>query len=159
MRKHYVTFLSPGTFVSEQTTREIARWDPAVAAEMSCAIVERYNARPYAFYFSTMLSADPVPDGEGGTLRVEGKEVGRSGLHHLGGEIVTIEDVEARCDPKDSILLSNMRYTCPIVVDNRNSWRSTHPFEEQDVLIDASGKIVERGDTPERIAYRAKFAA
>ena len=53
MQKHYVTFISPGTFVSESTTKEVDSWDVKTAFEMSKTISERYNATPYAFSFFT----------------------------------------------------------------------------------------------------------
>lgn len=156
---HHVTFYSPGTFVSETTSRPIASWDAAAACEMATSIFERYNARPYAFAFSTSITAPPVPDGQGGTLNVQPRETARSGLHFLDGSVLTIEDVAARSDPKDDILLSNMRGGMPIVVESINGWRSVHPFGAGDVVVNASGRVTERGDSPERIAYRAKCGA
>lgn len=156
MRKHYVTFLSPGTFVAEQSTRPIDQWDTGLAVEMSTTIVERYNARPYAFFFSTQLTAPPIPDGEGGMLRVKPKTVSRSPLHFLGGTVLTLDDVKSRGNARDSILIDNMRWSCPIVVENTNGFRSVNDFREMDVVVDARGAVVERGDTPERVAYRAR---
>lgn len=153
---HRVIFYSPGTFVSEQSSREIASWDTATACEMASGITERYGARPYAFAFVTHVTAPDVPDGQGGTLKVQPRETARSGMHFIDGKVLTVEDIEARHDPKDSILLSNMRGSFPIVVETVNGYRSTHPFEERDITVNVSGAIVERGDTAERIAYRAQ---
>ncbi len=114
MRKHQVTFYSPGTFVSESSTLNIDSWDTVKAVEMSEKITARYNARPYGFVFSTLIVADDIPDGEGGTLKVEPKEVERSGIHFLGGRLETYSDVVTRNDDKESILRSNMR--------NNESW-------------------------------------
>ncbi len=108
MRKHYVTFESPGTMFSESTTRPIAEWDVRVAVGMAETVLERYNAKPYGFYFSTRLAVDPVPDGEGGFLAVEEKEVARSGLHYLGGRLRTLDDVRADNKEKERILRTNM---------------------------------------------------
>jgi tRNA/tmRNA/rRNA uracil-C5-methylase (TrmA/RlmC/RlmD family) len=47
MKKHFVTFLSPGTFFNEETTKPIDSWDVAKALEMSKTVVERYEQRPY----------------------------------------------------------------------------------------------------------------
>ncbi len=44
MQKHFVTFYSPGTFVSEETTNPIGSWDVAAAMKMAHGIVERYAA-------------------------------------------------------------------------------------------------------------------
>lgn len=155
MRKDFVTFLSPGTFVHEQTTKPIDKWDIPAACEMSTSIVERYGARPFCFYFTTVLTAEPVPDGEGGTLEVCPKEVARSGTHFLGGTVLTIHDVEARARPGDEILASNMRFNWPVVVETSNGFRSVNPFVQDDVIVDAAGHIVERGDTPERVRMRS----
>lgn len=160
MRKHQVTFYSPGTFVSESTTMDIESWDTAKAVEMSEKIKERYNARPYAFVFTTLLVSDDVPDGEGGKLKVEPKQVERSGLHFLGGRLETYDDVLARKDDKESILLSNMRNNESwIICINDNSFRSTIPFGEEDCIVNARGLIVQRGDDSKFVGYRAEQLA
>ena len=156
MRQHCVVFYSPGTFVSESTKKEIAEWDPRLAVAIAETITERYGAKPYAFRFSTMLVAAPVSDGEGGTLKVEPREVAASGYHFLGGTLETIDEIEVRADPKESILVSNMRGNdFPIVVVNTNSWKSVQPFGEGDCIVGPDGAIVERGDDPKHVAYRA----
>lgn len=159
-RKTIVTFLSPGTFVGEQSCRDIASPDPALAVEMSRKIIERYGARPYGFYFSTVLVSNPVPDGEGGTLEVVPKEVDRTGIYFIGGTIRTFDAVERAAKPDERILLDNMRWNeFKIVVENTNSYRSVHPFGERDVIIDDKGAIVRRGDDPELVAYRKRKIA
>lgn len=156
MRQHYVTFYSPGTFVSETTTKEIDSWDTHKAATMAKKISERYGARPYAFRFSTAVTRPPVPDGEGGTLRVEGRQVEQSGLHYISGEILTYDQVVSRNSPRDSILLSNMRGNrWPIVVETRSPYISTHPLEASDSVVDSSGALVARGDDARWAEYRA----
>lgn len=153
VRKHFVEFLSPGTFSSESDYREIPEWDPKLAAEMSKNIVQRYGARPYGFVFSTVLTVDPIPDGEGGTLKVEPKTVKESGTHFLGGKILRYEQVPD--DDEHRILRSNMRLNgWPLVVNNTNSFRSTHPFKPDDVLLDYEGNIIVRGTTNEIKEYR-----
>ena len=62
MRKTIVTYLSPGTFMSEQSCRDIPERDPALAVKMASKIQERYGAKPYGFYFSTLLTADCAAD-------------------------------------------------------------------------------------------------
>lgn len=159
-RKHFVTFLSPGTFVAEDTTKPIKAWDPVKAVQMAGEVVERYGARPYGFYFTTCLAADPIPDGEGGTLKVEPKEVSRSGMHFLGGEVFTVDDIKGRGNPKDRVLISNMEgngwWT---VVQNDNSWRSTQPFKEGDVILNPDGSVAVRGDATLWVEYRKRKAA
>lgn len=111
MKKHFVTFLSPGTFVSERTTKEISSWDVNQALEMSKNIVERYGATPYCFYFTTRerLSED-----------FNSREIERSAPHFFGGKVETIEEIMERNDPSEEILRQNM-------VDNKyhRVWRAT----------------------------------
>src|SRR5688572_23657281 len=106
-KQHFVTFYSPGTFVAEMTTKPIGEWSAALAARMASDVTERYNSKPYGFRFSTSIVADPVSDGAGGTLEVRPKQIVESGMYHLGGELLTYDDVRARNDPKENILRSN----------------------------------------------------
>lgn len=127
IEKHFVTFLSPGTFLAEQTTKEIPEWDPEAAMKMADDITERYGATPYGFYFTTRRN-----DGE-----LDSKEVARSGTYFLGGEILTVEDVRARNDPDEKILLSNMENNgYEKIVVNTNSYRWTQPLEASDQVLD-----------------------
>lgn len=155
--KHTVTFFCPGTFFSETSTYDIESWDPQLAARQAAAVVVRYGARPYGFRFETHLVADPVSDGRGGKLQVEPRKLRESELYHLDGKIETYDDFVARADPKEDIARRNMRDHAPIVCVTTHSYRSTQPFGEKDVMVDAHGNIVERGDTPERIAYRERI--
>jgi hypothetical protein len=91
-------------------------------------------------------------------MRVAPKKIRESGFHHLGGRIMTIEEVEARNAPTEAILLSNMRGNrIPLVVVNTNSYRVTLPFEVGDVIVGPDGDVVERGDDPKWFAYRARY--
>jgi hypothetical protein len=134
--KHFVTFLSPGTFVFEQTTQEIESWNVREAFERSRSVVERYDARPFAFYFTTRRR------GEGD---LDSKEVARSGRYYLGGTVETLDEVVARNDPKDEILRSNMRANgIERVITTSTPWRSTNPLQAGDVVLDDAGAVVER---------------
>jgi len=129
MQKHFVTFFSPGTFVAETSTKEIPSWDVDLAVAMSTDIRERHGARPYGFRFTTRARAE----GE-----LDSKVVATSPMHYIGGKVETREEVEARNDPAEDILRSNMRI-------NRYDriWRSTagyqwtQPLEADDVVVDA----------------------
>lgn len=155
-RQHQVTFLSPGTFLNEQTTRDIEAWDTHLAIDMAKSVVERHGAKPYAFFFTTSIVSSSVPDGEGGELEVKPKQVAKSGTHFLGGSVLTYDDLEQRADPKEEILRSNMLCNdVPIVVENCNSYKTTVPFTEQDVVVDERGYIIVRGDDPRWNAPRA----
>jgi hypothetical protein len=156
MRKHQVTFFSPGTFVSESSTQPIESWDTVKAVEMAKGVSERYGAKPYGFRFQTLLTSNPVEDGEGGKLEVQPKVVKSSGIYFLGGKLETFDDVAIRNDPKESILRSNMEGNGMwIVCVNTNSYRSTMPFEEEDKLVDDKGVVVESGDADKHTMYRA----
>lgn len=128
MEKHFVTFYSPGTFVAETTTRPINSWDLDKAMEMAHEVVERYNATPYGFRFSTRARKDD---------ELDSSVVKESPFYFLGGRIETLAEVEARNDPKEKILRSNMRGNgYDRIVVNDNSWRWTQPLGKDDVVLD-----------------------
>ena len=111
MRRHFVTFLSPGTFVHEETTKPIEAWDTSKALIMSKVITERYGAKPFAFVFTTRERTDK---------ELDSKVTKRSGRYFLGGKILTLA-MECNGIKK--------------VVVNDNSWRSVHPLESDDVVL------------------------
>ena len=161
-RQHKVVFYSPGTLFSESSSKDIDSWDTRKAVEMAEAIMERYNAKPYGFVFETYKTHADVSDGEGGTLQVRPKLEKSSGVYFLGGKLETYDDVLARNEDStnDRILLSNMRGNGMwIVCINTNSFRSTMPFEENSKIVDAAGTIIESGDDPKYVAYRATQTA
>lgn len=128
VQQDYVTFYSPGTFMSEETAREIDGWDIEVAKKMAHSIVERYGATPYAFQFRTMGR---------GKRDLNSKEIGKSPLYYLGGRVETLAEVEARNAPNEDILRSNMRCNgWGRIIVNDNSWRVTRPLEADDVILD-----------------------
>lgn len=127
MKAHFVHFMSPGTFVTEQTRKPIESWDVDEAVKMAREIKERHNARPYGFQFSTRERKE---DDFGS------KEVARSGVYFLGGKIETLAEVEARNLPHERILRSNMRNNgWDKIVINTNSWEWTQPLGENDVVL------------------------
>ena len=128
MKQHYVVYLSPGTFVHEETRIEIDSWDVDNAKAMAHNIVERHNARPFAFYFLTRGRE---------ANELDAKVIATSPKYFLGGKVETIEEVEARNDPEERILRSNMRcngYNKIIV--NTNSWKVTQPLQDDDVVLE-----------------------
>lgn len=128
MEKHFVTFCSPGTFVAEQTTRNIDAWDIDAAIAMAKGIKERYNALPYGFYFTTRARNDD---------ELDSKEVAKSPMYYLGGEIFTLDQVKAKNNPNDRILISNMEINgYNRIVVNTNSWKWTQPLNKDDVVLD-----------------------
>lgn len=127
MKKHFVTFLSPGTFLCEETEKPIDSWDVEKATAMSRKITERHNAKPFAFYFTTRARNDKDLDS---------KEVKRSGRYYLGGRVLTLKDVEREM-PSETILQSNMRNNkWDKVVVNTNSWKICQPIQKDDVVLE-----------------------
>lgn len=127
MKKHYVTFLSPGTFVAEQSTKEIGSWDVEQAKKMAGGVEERYSAVPYGFYFTTR---------ERGPDDFDSKQTARSQMHYINCKVETLAEIEARNDPKESILRSNMRCNgWDKIVVTTKGWRWTQPLESGDVVL------------------------
>jgi|WetSurMetagenome_2_1015567.scaffolds.fasta_scaffold517521_2 hypothetical protein len=130
MKKHFVTFLSPGTFVSETNTEEISSWDVDKAVKMAQRIVQRYNARPYGFYFSTRVRR---------ARDLDSWVSKSSGIYYLGGRVETREEVEARNDPAEETLRWNMRVNnIEKIVINNNSWKFTAELKDEDTILDVS---------------------
>lgn len=128
LEKHFVTFLSPGTLFHEMTTREIDSWNVEKAKEQASTITERYNAKPFGFYFTTRTRGDDDFDS---------RETARSGIYYLGGTIKTLADIEAENDPYNKILISNMQINnIERVIVNTNSYKVTQEFRPQDVILD-----------------------
>jgi len=128
MTAHFVTFLSPGTFVHEETTKPIESWDVEKAKRMARSIKERHAATPFAFVFTTRSRT-----GED----LDSKEVKRSGRYYLGGKIETIEAVRKRNDPNERILLGNMECNkWHRIIVNTNSWKIVQPLDVDDVVLD-----------------------
>lgn len=126
--KHFVSFYSPGTFVSESTDREIPRWDIELAQKMAREVTERYGATPYGFHFFTR---------ERGEGDLDSKVTKRSSMYYLGGKVLTLAEVEARNDPNDRILISNMRCNdYKRIIENTNSWKFVGELKDDDVVLE-----------------------
>lgn len=130
MERHFVKFLSAGTFFHEDTEKPIHSWDVQQAVKMSRDITERYGAKPFAFVFTTRARSDD---------ELDSKVVKRSGRYYLGGKIETIEEIRNRNDPQEQILLANMEGNrCNRVIVTENPWKVTQPLEADDVVLDMS---------------------
>lgn len=146
IEKHYVQFLSPGTFVSEETTLPIDNWDTHLAAKMVKDIKERHGAKPYGFRFKTYLEVESI-EASGEKFEVEPKEKKRSGIYFLTGKIRTAAEVLAGTDPSEHILRSNVEGNgYKAIIENNNSYRITVPFNEEDILLDMEGNVIMRGE-------------
>ena len=132
VEKHFVTFFSPGTFFDEETTKPIKSWDVEEASGMAHTVLERYDATPFAFQFSTRSRGDDDLDS---------KESGTSPMYYLGGRIETRDQIMARNDPKEDILRRNMRSNdIDRVIVNDNSWRTIRPLRATDIILDFKPK-------------------
>ncbi len=130
MKAHFVTFLSPGTMVSEEDYHSIDSWDVDYAVTISRNITQRYGATPYGFYFTTRERKDN---------ELDSKIIKKSNMYYLGGDIFTLEDIKARNNPKDRILISNMECNgYDRIIENNNSYKSTFPLNDGDVVLDYS---------------------
>lgn len=128
MHAHFVEFFSPGTFVSEKTTRPIETWDVEAASAMAVDIIERHAARPFGFRFITKPRGDDDLDS---------KIIESSAIYYLGGKVRTLAEVEADNDPSEAILRRNMRNNgYDRVITNTNSWKFTAPLHEKDIVLD-----------------------
>lgn len=126
VQRHFVTFFSPGTFVSETTTKEIDSWDVGLATRMARSIRERYGATPYGFRFETRAR---------GQEDLDSRVVKTSPMHYLGGKVLTLADVKREM-AEERILISNMECNgIEKVVVNDNSFRSVHPMGRGDVVL------------------------
>lgn len=127
MKKHFVTFYSPGTLVAETTEKPIDEWDVDVAMEMAHEVVERHGATPYGFRFTTRERTDD---------ELDSKVTDHSGMYFLGGTIMTLEQVKA--DPESTpTLISNMEANMfDRVIVNKNSFSWTMPLDVDDVVLE-----------------------
>ena len=127
MKQHFVTFCSPGTFVSETSQSPITSWDVNEAKVMAKGIKERHGATPYGFYFSTRERKED---------ELDSKVVKTSPMHYLGGKVETLEEVKARNDPKEETLRWNMETNgYNRIIINTNSYKSTFPLKDEDIIL------------------------
>lgn len=127
VKKHFVTFFSPGTFVAEQSTQEIESWDVKEACARAKKITERHGATPYGFQFSTRSR---------GPNDLDSKISATSPMYYLGGKIETLAEVKARATDKDRILVGNMeRNNIKRILTNSNSWKWTQPLGDDDIVL------------------------
>jgi len=130
MQKHFVHFLSPGTFVSEETVKPIDSWNVDNAVKMAAEICERHGARPYGFQFSTRARNENDLDS---------KQVDRSPTYWLGGTVLTADEILAGTDPKEETLRFNVRVNgIKRIIVNDNSWRFTSELKDDDVVLDVA---------------------
>lgn len=127
LAKHFVTFYSPGSFVHEETTKPIGSWDTAAALDMAAEITERHNAKPFGFRFTTRSR---------GEADLDSKVTATSPMHYFGVKVETLAEIEARHDPKDGILIDNMRGNgWSRVARTITGWSCSMPIKDTDVVL------------------------
>lgn len=127
MEKHFVKFYSAGTFFAEETVKKIDSWDVDKAIEMSKEITERYGAKPYGFCFFTKGRTE---------ADLDSKVIAESGTYFINGVVETLEEIKAKGDPNNRILISNMEGNgWNKVVTTYNPYKWTQPFEANDTVV------------------------
>lgn len=127
MEKNYVTFYSPGTFMAEDTCREIKSWDVDEAVKMADSIQERYGAIPYGFRFHTMARTNE---------EFHPKKTKESGFYFIGCTVQTLEEVKARNDPNERTLVINMECNgWHRIATTARGWRWSQPIHDGDTVI------------------------
>jgi len=127
MKKRFVTFYSPGTFVAETTIKCVASWNVDKAVAMMAGIEERYGAKPYGFRFTTKKR---------GIRDFEPKEIDRSPMYYVNCRVQTLAEIEKRCDPKEATLLANMRTNgWDRVATAKEGWSWSQPLRDGDIVL------------------------
>jgi hypothetical protein len=127
IEQHFVVFYRPGLFYAVASSRRIDRWDVDKVLDIVGTIIEVHGYIPFGFQFITRRN-----DGQ-----LDSRETARSQMYYLGGTILTINEVKARNDPSDRVLIDNMRHNkFGRVIENYNSRKVVLPLDEEDVVLD-----------------------
>ncbi len=127
LQKHFVTFMSPGTFCHETSQKEIDSWDVPTAISMAREIKERHGATPFGFYFTTRGR---------NVEELDSKIIATSPTYYLGGVVETYEEVVARNLPDEKTLRWNMEMNnIKRIITNSNSWKTVQPLRDEDVVL------------------------
>ena len=121
MKKHFVTFYTPDTFVA------IDSWDIDLAVSACRKINARHGALPYGFQFSTRECDENGLDSH---------ETEISPFYYLGGEVFTIEQLKESGNPDDRSFISDMeRNGWNKMIVNTNSRKFVQPLRDSDVVL------------------------
>ena len=127
IQKHFIRFVSPGTFVHEETEKEIDSWDVEKAKEMCKNIIERHNSHPFAFQFITKGR---------GENEFDSRVIAESGFYYINGIVKTLQEIENEQKPENETLLWNMCVNNWYrIVETRTPWKWTSVFNENDQIV------------------------
>lgn len=99
MKQDFIEILTSGSFFSESSIMAIDNWSIDLAVEqLRSRYAERLD-KPYGFRFMTK---------ERGPNDLDSKVSKRSGIYFFPGRVSTYDEVVARRDARDSILISIM---------------------------------------------------
>jgi hypothetical protein len=129
IQRHFVTFYYPGAIVSGSTTVLIDAWDVEAARAMAESRAKEHGGvLPYGFQFTTQGR---------GEQDLDSRQIAKSPFYWLGGVVETREQIEARNDPRDRILIGNMRTNdYKRIITNTNSWKFTGALGDDDVVLE-----------------------
>lgn len=149
MIKYYATFYSPGTLFSETSTKELEGKDEqsriVEAATIAKTINERYGAKPYGFSIYSQEEYEPIIQGNV-KYKADPKEINRTGIYYITGEIRTAADILSGTDNSEYILRRNVEINnIKAIITNTNSYKFNGEFREKDVLIDWNGNVIDLG--------------
>lgn len=123
---HTVVYLLPGSFVSEEYRVNVGYWD-VEKARQDC----RDNV--FAFYFTTAIVPDPIPDGSGGYFKVIPKIEKTSGRYYPKGRVYELADIEYFFGKYDTLYLNMKSNGWDRVVKTRAG--NFQPFRKNDQII------------------------
>lgn len=139
-KQQFVTYLSPGTFTSESTTKPCKTGDLTQALKKMKGLVERHGATPYGLVF------------------VDGNNKALTGMYYINGQVQTYAQIPDTTE--NQILRSNMWCNDrPFVVETYNSYKHTTWFTDKDFVINLKGQITRSGKDPDLVAYHKEFIA
>ena len=131
MHKHFVTFYSPGTIMTETTERSIDTWNITKAMALAKSILERHGAWPYGFRFTTRART---------TKKLDSKVVNTSACHFINCRLRTRAQVDKDNLPDEEILRANLHQNkITHIAQTIMGWRSSLPLRPGDTIWNADG--------------------
>lgn len=123
MQQHHVTYLFPGSFFSEESSRKVSAWDVAEALKDIPKLSDTYPPA-FCFYFSTMRREDD---------EMNGKQVAKSGRYYLGGKVYEYDELPQ--GKENEILRLNIQHYDGkrAIKTSAGNWQ---PFLPGDTLLD-----------------------